>query len=116
MAGYILIGTLAAFGCFSVVWAVLGWLLPVGRGCALVCVGQPDEGVLSRYKWLRGAGLLHYPLLIVAEEEAGLQEAETEICSREDLLPRLEWERNQFNGTGNGDHTGRHQRRGISEL
>lgn len=115
MAGYILLGTLAAFGAFSVLWALLGWLLPSGRGCALVCFGMPDEGILSRYRWLRDLGLLNVPLLIVAEE-GGTEHRGTEICSGEELLPRLEWERNRFDGTGNGDHSGRHQRRGVSEL
>jgi hypothetical protein len=38
-----------------------------------------------------------------------------EICAGENLLARLEMERNQV-GTGNGNPSGRHQRRGISEL
>lgn len=116
MAGYIVLGTLAAFGLLSAVWALLGWLLPDGRGCAMVCLGTPDEGICSRYRWLRGMGLLSCPLLIVAEESGEAPEETMEICSREELLPRLEQERNRFDGTGNGDHSGRHQRRGISEL
>ena len=116
MAGYFLIGMLAAFGLFSAVWALFGWLLPGGRGCALVCMGFPDEGIRSRYRWLCGIGFLHCPLLIVAEEELQLPEGNMEICSREELLSRLEQEKNRFNGTGNGDHSGRYQRRGISEL
>lgn len=115
MLGYFVIGMLAAFGALSAFWALLGWLLPGGKGSALVCYGMPDEEILTRSKWLRGAGLLNVPLLIVAEE-TGSSYPGTEICSGEELLSRLEWERNRFNGTGNGDHTGRHQRRGISEL
>lgn len=115
MAGYILIGTLAAFGAFSAFWALFGWLLPGGKGCALVCFGVPDDGILSRYRWLKGLGLMHCPLLIVAEED-GFSCRDTEICSGENLLSRLERERLESNGTGNGDHSGRHQRRGVSEL
>ena len=115
MAGYIILGALGAFGCLSLLWALLGWLLPAGQGCALVCYGEPDEGILSRYLWLRGTGLLRCPLLAVVPAEAD-PSGEKEICTREALLARLEWERNRFDGTGNGDPTGRHQRRGISEL
>lgn len=115
MAGYVILGTLAAFGLLSVLWALLGWLLPGGKGCALVCYGLPDEEILTRFRWLRSTGLLNCPLLVVAQDPGSFRE-ETEICSGEELLSRLEWERNRFNGTGNGDHPGCHQRRGVSEL
>ena len=115
MAGYILLGTLAAFGALSALWALFGWLLPGGKGCALVCFGVPDDGILSRYRWLKGLGLLRCPLLIVAEDE-DFSCRDTEICSGERLLSRLERERNGFDGTGNGDHSGRYQRCGVSEL
>ena len=115
VAGYILMGTLAAFGLFSLLWTVFGWLLPDGRGCAVVCFGEPDEGILSRYRWLRGMGWLRCPLLYVAEGP-GRSWSGTEICTGEDLLSRLEWERNRFNGTGDGDPAGRSERCGVSEL
>ena len=113
MAGYVVLGALAAFGLLSALWAALGWLLPSGKGCALVCRGEPDPGIVSRWKWLRGLGLLRCPLIAVDAEQTN---GEIEICAGEDLLARLEMERNQFHGTGNGDPAGRHQRRGISEL
>ena len=113
MAGYVILGTLAAFGLLSVIWACLGWLLPSGKGCVLVCLGEPDVGIVSRWKWLRGLGLLRCPLVAV---NADAEYEEIEICAGEELLARLEMERNQFHGTGNGDPSGRDQRRGISEL
>lgn len=115
MGWYVLLGTLAAYGALSAVWALLGWVLPGVEGCALVCVGAPDEGIRSRYRWLRGLGLLNCPLIAVAEEAVPVGR-ETEICSREQLLARLEWERDRLHGTGNGDHSGRGERRDISEL
>lgn len=115
MTGYIIMGTLAAFGAFSILWAVLGWLLPAGQGCVLVCCGQPDPGILSRYRWLRGAGLLRCPLVCVGAAESCAGD-DLEICAGDALLSRLEWERNQKNGTGNGDSPGYHQCRGVSEL
>ena len=115
MAGYVALGALAAFGLLSLLWATFGWLLPGGKGCAVVCCGMPDEGILTRFKWLKSLGLLNCPLIIIAEDAQSVP-PETEICSREELLLRLEWERKRFDRTGNGDHTRRHQRRGISEL
>lgn len=114
MAGYVILGTLAAFGALSALWTVFGWLLPGVKGCALVCWGYPEEAVIARVKWLKGLGLLSCPLLIVAEE--GEDCPDGEICSGENLLSRLEMERNRFDGTGNGDHTGNHQRGGVPEL
>ncbi|MBO7252643.1 MAG: hypothetical protein J6V25_08445 [Oscillospiraceae bacterium] len=114
MAGYFVIGALAAFGAMSLLWAVLGWLLPGGKGCALVCWGMPDEGILSRYRWLYAMGLLRCPLLAVTEQDAACPELE--ICTGQMLLHRLEWEREQVHGAGNGDHPRCDQRRGVSEL
>lgn len=115
MGWYILLGALAAFGAWSALWTALGWLLPGVRGCVLVCMGPPDEGMCSRYRWLWGMGLLNCPLVAVTQDAAAVGK-ETEICSREDLLSRLEWERERFDGTGTGDSSGRGQRSGVSEL
>ena len=112
MGWYVIMGTLAAFGLLSVLWAVVGWLLPSGRGCVLVCYGLPDIGIVSRWKWLRSLGLLRCPLIAVTEEIC----EETENCAGEHLLARLEMERNQVHGTGNGDPSGCCQRRSLSEL
>ena len=117
MAGMIILGTLAAFGCLSLLWVLLGWLLPGGRGAALVCVGVPDVGVLSRVRWLHSLGLLQLPLLVVTEAE--VPEAMwdgMEYCSGEGLLARLEQERMDGYGTGNGDPAGHRGCGGLSEL
>ena len=116
MAGYAIVCILAAFGLLSALWAGLGWLLPGGRGMAMVCAGPPDPGILARYRWLRGLGLFSCPLIVAAEETDLPPMDGIEICAPEALLSRLELERKQIDGTGNGDPPGRHQRRGISEL
>ena len=113
MGWYVLLGTLAAYGALSALWAALGWLLPGLRGCALVYMGTPAEGIRRRYRWLRGLGLMNCPFLAVTEDG---QTEDTESCGREGLLERLEWEAERFGGTGTGDSSGRSQRRGISEL
>ena len=93
----ILMGTLAAYGALSALWAALGWLLPGLRGCALVYAGTPEEGICRRYRWLRGLGFFSCPLIAVTEGEAT---EEIEVCSREELLARLTWEAERFGGTG----------------
>lgn len=111
MAGYVILGLLAAFGLLSGLWAAFGWLLPGDKGWVMVCYGTPRQDQLARIRWLKRLGLLSCPVLVVAE--TGETEPDTEICSRENLLSRLEWERNRFDGTGNGDHSGHHQRGGV---
>lgn len=114
MLWYYAVGALAAFGALCAFLTVLGWLLPAGKGCAIVCFGQPDEGILAKSKWLREMGFLPVPLIVV--EGAGETLPGTEYCSREDLISRLERERREIHGTGNGDHTGCHQCGGVPEL
>ncbi len=113
MIGYFVLGVLAAYGLVCMLWAAFGWLLPEGRGCAVCCVGVPEEMTLRKLRWLRDMGLLAVPVLAVTEDPLELP-GDMERCSREDLLSRLERERS--NGTGNGDPSGRSQRRDLSEL
>lgn len=115
MAGYFVVGVLAAIGLLCVLWALLGWLLPSGKGCVLVCYGMPDPGICSRYRWLHGMGLLSSPLMAVDVQDPPYIE-DIEFCAGERLLSRLKQERNQEDGTGTGDSPGRDQRRGVSEL
>ena len=117
MAGCWILAFLAAAGLLAILWAALGWILPAGQGCALVCMDEPDEGIRARYRWLRDLGLLNCPLLTVKEEEEDCPAgSDAEIVRPEELIPRLEQERRIINGTGNGDPPGRHRRRGVSEL
>lgn len=116
MAGYVVLGMLAAFGFLCALWAMLGWLIPRGEGVCMIC---PEEGLslVRRLLWLREVGLLNCPLMVSdtglsAEEKAWLISHGIEICGPKG--PELE--RNQIDGTGNGDPTGRHQRCGVSEL
>ena len=115
MAGYWLFGILAALGLLSVLWALFGFLLPAGQGSAVVYFGEPKIEDLAVFKWLKSLGILRCPLIAITEAHCHHLE-DIEICSPEALIPRLMEERKRFDGTGDGDHTGRHQRRGISEL
>lgn len=97
MGFYVLIGFLVAYGALSVLWASLGWLLPGMKGCVLVYMGAPSEGIRRRYRWLRGLGLIDCPLLAVTEEA---ETEDIEVCGPENLLSRLAWEAERFGGTG----------------
>ena len=97
MGWYILLGFLSAYGALSVLWASLGWLLPGLKGCAVVYMGMPSQGICRRYRWLRGLGLFSCPLIAVTEGE---ETEEMEVCGRDNLLDRLKWEAERFGGTG----------------
>ena len=114
VAGYLFWGTLAAFGALSILWALLGWILPGGKGCAVVCCGALHPEALARLRWLRSLGLLNCPVILVSEND--FVGTEVEKCNEEELLIRLKQEYCRYYGTGTGDPAGRGQRRGISEL
>lgn len=95
MAGDFLIGVLAAIGGLSVLWALLGWLLPVcGRGWIL-CPAEPDwPGFVPVYLWLRSLGLVKCPLILVdlglsQKQREYFAEKGIEIYSLEELPERL---------------------------
>ena len=69
------------------------------------------------------SGLLTCPVIVADQGMAPAERRMLEqkrggikLCSREELPGLLELERNRIDRTGNGDHPGRDQRRGISEL
>lgn len=106
---------LAAMGLLSICWAAFGWLLPGGRGMALVCWGVPDPGMVARWRWLRGLGFTVCPMIAIVDGTEPVP-LDIEICGPETLVSRLEWERIHTHGTGNGDSSGRGQRCDFSEL
>ena len=106
MGGFVLMGTLAAFGLVCAVWAVMGWLIPGNKGGATVCLCRPglaERHIVKRYGWLRDLGLLRDPILLV---DCGLSEEErnelrrlgrcVEFCSLQELPARLEVERERL--------------------
>ena len=113
-AGIWILGVLAAFGLLCALWALFGWLLPGLKGGVLVICGTPEPETFARIKLLRGLGFLDCPLILVGNWDQKFPD--TEICSPEELPSRLEMERKRFDGTGNGDHSGHHQRGGVPEL
>ena len=110
MASWILLSVLAAFGVLCVIWTLFGFLLPGQRGAVLVCFCRPgnkEEAIIRHYGWLRDLGLSKAPLLLIdggltEEEQARLLKCRqgVEICSPEELISRLEQERNRLDGTG----------------
>ena len=92
MAGYICIGTLAAFGLLSMLWCLFGWLLPSGKNGVLICIGDPV--FLHRFLWLRSLGLLRCSLRVPEgdfspKQRDELLERGVEICSREQLFSEI---------------------------
>lgn len=106
MLGYIILGTLAAFGLLCWLWGLFGWLLPGGKGNVILFLcgqGRNEDWALTRYDCLRGLGLVKGPLLIIgstlsAREQERIQRWHrgVEFCSLEELVPRLEQEREQL--------------------
>ena len=118
MAGYILLGLLAAFGAFSAVWALLGWILSGGRQGILVSFGDGNRSFVRRYLWLRSLGLVSCPLILVEQTKSDsdyLTERGIEICTPEELAIRLGIGAKNFDA-GIGNYSGYHQYGGISEL
>ena len=104
MAGYVLIGTLAAFGTVCALWILIGWGLPRTYDGIAVLSGPLQGQTLDtarRWIWLREMGLLRSPLLAVAES---MTETDIswlichgfEICSRKEILRRLGIGENDF--------------------
>ena len=126
MGWMIVLGAMAAFGAICILRVLFGWMLPgFEDGILLITVsaGIPESFSIRRYVYLKELGLLNCTMLAV---DLGLSETERkwllqqncgiEIVDPEDLNGWLELERNRIDRTGNGDHSGRDQRRGVSEL
>lgn len=105
MAWYFVIGALAAFGLVCIFWILYGCLLGRTQGGILICIcdGSREADLLLRYSQLRGAGLLHCPL-ILADSLLTPREQEilcrrhpgVEFCTMDALPERLEMERTTF--------------------
>ncbi|MBE6977811.1 MAG: hypothetical protein E7438_04125 [Ruminococcaceae bacterium] len=66
MMGYVVLGLLAAFGGYCVLWALFGFLLPGNCRCTMVVLCSPtdESALLRRLLWLRETGLLRCGLLL----------------------------------------------------
>lgn len=117
-------GVLAAFGFLFLLWALFGWLLPLARGCCLVCLCPGEtapECALLCYRWLHGLSLVKPPLLLVGDfSEEGQKRlrrhADVEFCTLAALASKLETERKNLERNGNGDPAGRHRSGDLPEL
>lgn len=93
MAGYVTLGALAAFGLVCAVWILWGLLHPEAGQGTLIYSGTGTVSMVRRYLWLREMGVLHCPLAVMHSEGMDipwLEDQGIEICSREELLSRLE--------------------------
>ena len=97
VAGYIVLGMLAAFGLVSALWVLCGFLLPAERGGGLYAQARPgvtEDSFARRYLWLRELGLLREELTMV---DFGISDAERDwlaergvtVCTPEKLAERM---------------------------
>ena len=106
VAWFIIIGTLLAWGVLCAAWAAVGWLFPrCPKGTLLwLCgTGESPEGILLRYRWLRGLGVIRGPLVLagssLSPKECQIWAVKcpgVEFCSLEDASTRLEVERDRL--------------------
>lgn len=90
---YVLLGLLAAFGLFCMIWVLFGLLLPGSRRCTviLLCSPKDEAALLSRLLWLRETGLLRCKMLLSGRGIPDRQRAQikkkypiVEFCDPED--------------------------------
>lgn len=122
MGWLILISALAVFGAVCLVCFLILWVMPAPEAGRMFLSGEPglqDNILLRRYLTLRAMGLVPRPVTVV---DLGLAEPErkwaenqpgVELWTKERYLRYLETERKRIDGTGNGDHPGCYQRRGV---
>lgn len=95
LAGYVLIGTLAAFGLLSGLWVLWGFFQPVCACGWLLHPGGPESiHAAQGYLWLRGMGLVRCPLIVADRDLSNaqrkwLREKGIEVCGVEELPRRL---------------------------
>ena len=101
MAGFVVIGTLAAFGLLCMLWALFGWIFSCGKGGFIVCLCRRDgaqEAFLQRVRLLRQLGLLKAPVVLVGTPQPvwdWIKKEDFELVSSvEGLSDILELERN----------------------
>ena len=113
MAEMVILGALAAFGALCAVWLLVSTRLPGdGEGIMIYCWRSSAAGRGFALRWR-----LQWDLGLVRGKLAAVDLGMTE----EDKLFLARWGRNveiweREDGTGTGDPSGRHRRRGISEL
>ena len=82
VVGYIVLGTLAAFGLVSALWVLYGFLLPINRGGGLYAPARPgvtEDSFARRYLWLRELGLMRCGVAVV---DCGMSEEGLEVARR----------------------------------
>lgn len=95
MAWYFLVAVLAAMGLMSLLWCLIGWMLPASRSGWLLCpAGADGPGFVPVYLWLNSLGLVRCPLVVLdlgmdGQLRRQLEEKGLEVWDPEQL-PELE--------------------------
>ncbi len=118
MAGFVILGTLAAFGVLCIAWLLLGILLPRPRGGVLVyAAGEGEDVILRRYFWLRDLGLLRCPLVMLDSQfSPHRKEKITEKCPSVRFYTTEQWIEEIENIDGTGDAARGHRCGGLPKL
>ena len=106
MAGFFLIGMLAAFGTVCALWTLVSGVLPGDRGGVILCTGGeglPELGFIRRCLLLERLGILRCRIIVMDlgldEGARGILEShrgKIEICRPEAVPAALELERREF--------------------
>ncbi len=118
MAGFVILGMLAAFGALCAIWILLGILLPRPKGGVLVFVAQGQEELLLRwYLCLRGLGCIGCPLVLLDSQlPACSQQKITQKHPSIRFSTKEAWIEERQNIDGTGNPAGDHRRGGLSKL
>lgn len=121
MAMQIVIGTVAGFGALCIFWSLFGWMFGSADLGQIYLSSIPEDSLLLRMKVLRNFGILRGQICcpgdrLNEQERVRLEAYGVKIYSPTDLYRWLEREVDLIDTDGAGDHTGRHQFGGLSEL
>lgn len=118
MAGFVILGTLAAFGVLCIAGLLVGLLLPRPRGGVLVyAAGKGEDVILRRYFWLRELGLLRCPLILLDSKLPGPRKHRlTEKCPSVRFYTTQQWIEEIENIDGTGNAAGGHRCGGLPKL
>ncbi len=82
MAGFVILGVLAAFGALCILWVLFGTLLPHPGGRLVYTCDGREEAAVRRYLWLRDLGLLRCPLVLIGSSLPGKRRQQIAIKCR----------------------------------
>ena len=119
MAGFVIIGGLAAFGLLCMLWMIYGMCCGKCEGKLLI-VSAEGKGLLRRCLWLKEMGLLDCPMEVCIREIDPMDAVWLQMHGIEIWMPGQIGAGTETgakeHGAGTGNSPGCHQRGGVPEL